>query len=137
VGLGLFEYLGFINLALAIFNLLPGLPLDGGRIFRASLWTRWNDFVRATARASDWGRGIAYGLIALGALEIFFGSLMGGLWLIFIAFFLKSEAAASYQNAVAEQVLSRAQVKQIMTATPTTIEAGLTIAQAVDEYFLG
>ena len=82
-----FEYLGFINLALAIFNLLPGLPLDGGRIFRALLWARWNDFVRATARAADWGRGIAYGLIALGALEIYFGSLMGGLWLIFVALF--------------------------------------------------
>lgn len=131
-----FEYLGFINLALAIFNLLPGFPLDGGRIFRALLWARWNDFVRATARAADWGRGIAYGLIALGALEIYFGSLMGGLWLIFIALFLKSAAAASHQRVVAEQVLRRTQVKQSMAATPTTMEAGLTIAQAVDEYFL-
>lgn len=131
-----FQYLAFINIALAIFNLLPGLPLDGGRIFRAVLWARWNDFVRATAQAADWGRGIAYGLIALGALEIFFGSLMGGLWLIFIALFLKQAAAASYQSVVVEERLSGVQVRQIMVAHPTSLEPDLDIARAVDEYFV-
>lgn len=131
-----FEYLGFINIALAIFNLLPGFPLDGGRIFRAALWARWKDYVRATAYAADWGRGIAYGLIALGALEIFFGSLMGGLWLIFIALFLKQAAVASYRSVVVEQRLSGVQVRQIMVAHPTLLEADLEIARAVHEYFV-
>ncbi|MGH7935155.1 MAG: site-2 protease family protein [Candidatus Binataceae bacterium] len=131
-----FEYLGFINIALAVFNLLPGFPLDGGRILRAVLWARWDDYMRATARAADWGRGIAYGLIGLGALEIFFGSLMGGLWLIFIALFLRSAAAASFQSIVADHVLSGVQVKQIMIAKPVTVEPDMTVAQAIDEYFV-
>ncbi|MGH7987709.1 MAG: site-2 protease family protein, partial [Candidatus Binataceae bacterium] len=131
-----FEYLGFINIALAVFNLLPGFPLDGGRILRAALWARWNDFVKATAHAADWGRGIAYGLIALGAVEIFFGSLMGGLWLIFIALFLKSAAEASYQSVISDRLLGRVQVKRMMAARPVTIDSELSVARAIDEYFL-
>jgi Zn-dependent protease/CBS domain-containing protein len=131
-----FEYLGFINLALAVFNLLPGFPLDGGRILRAALWARWNDFFRATERASDWGKGIAYGLIGLGAVEIFFGSLLGGLWLIFIALFLKSAAQASYQNVVTERLLGGATVRRVMAERPITIEGDVTIARAIDDHFL-
>jgi Zn-dependent protease len=131
-----FEYLGFINIALAIFNLLPGFPLDGGRILRAALWAWWNDFVRATARAADWGRGIAYGLIALGALEIFAGSLVAGLWLIFIALFLKNAATASYQSVVLDNRLSRVRVGGIMVGNPTSIDPGLRITRAIDEYFM-
>ena len=90
---------------MGLFNLLPGFPLDGGRILRAVFWSRSGDFRQATARASEWGQGIAYGLIFLGELEIFAGSLIGGLWLIFIALFLKSAASSSYQSLVMEQVL--------------------------------
>ena len=131
-----FTYLGFINIALAVFNLLPGFPLDGGRLLRAALWARSKNFVKATATASDWGRGIAYGLIGLGAIEIFFGSLMGGLWLIFIAFFLRNAAIASYQSVVTEQALQGVWVKRIMAANPTTIPANCTVARAIDDYFL-
>jgi Zn-dependent protease/CBS domain-containing protein len=127
-----FEYLGFINVALALFNLLPGFPLDGGRILRAALWARWGDFRRATASAADWGRGIAWGLIALGALEIFNGSLVGGMWLIFIALFLRGAATSSYQNVVVERVLSSAHVADLMVPQPMTLRPDATIAEAID-----
>ena len=127
-----FEYLGFINIALALFNLLPGFPLDGGRILRAALWARWGDFRQATASAADWGRGIAWGLIGLGALEIFTGSLVGGMWLIFIALFLRGAATSSYQNVLVERVLSGAKVADLMVLDPTTVRPDLTIAEAID-----
>ena len=131
-----FQYLGFINIALALFNLLPGFPLDGGRIVRAIQWRRTGDFRRATALAADWGRGIAYGLIGLGALEIFTGSLMGGLWLIFIALFLKGAASSSYQSIIMEQVLGSGRVSEIMVHNPETVEAGATIAEAINQHFM-
>lgn len=130
-----FDYLGFINIALGLFNLLPGFPLDGGRILRAALWARTGDFRRATARAADWGRGIAWGLIFLGALEIFGGALVGGLWLIFIALFLRGAASSSYQGIIMEQVLGGAQVRDLMVREPEVIEAGTTVAAAVEEHF--
>lgn len=130
-----FDYLGFINIALGLFNLLPGFPLDGGRILRAAIWARTGDFRRATARAADWGRGIAWGLIALGALEIFAGALVGGLWLIFIALFLKGAASSSYQGIIMEQVLGGARVRDLMVRDPEVIDAGTTVAAAVNEHF--
>jgi Zn-dependent protease/predicted transcriptional regulator len=131
-----FDYLGFINFALGLFNLLPGFPLDGGRILRAIFWSRSGDFRLATARASGWGRGIAYGLIFLGALQIFSGSLIGGLWLIFIALFLKGAASASYQSIVIEQVLGSERVRDLMVREPITIDAATTVADAISHHFM-
>jgi Zn-dependent protease/predicted transcriptional regulator len=132
----LFEYLGFINFALGIFNLLPGFPLDGGRILRAIIWGRTGDFRAATARASQWGQGVAYGLIFLGAVEIFSGSLIGGLWLIFIALFLKSAASSSYQGLVLEQVLGSVQVRELMARDPITINPANSVSAAIQDHFM-
>jgi len=131
-----FRYLAFINLALALFNLLPGFPLDGGRLLRAVLWKRSGDLQRATARAADWGSGIAWGLISLGAIEIFVGALIGGLWLIFIGLFLRAAAASGYQGTVMEQVLQRLRVGDIMTREPITLTPDLSVSDAVEQYFL-
>src|SRR5208283_54296 len=131
-----FSYLAFINVALAVFNLLPGFPLDGGRILRAILWHYWGDFRRATAAAADWGNTIAWGLIALGALEIFGGGLVGGIWMIFIGLFLRGAAHASYQSVVVEQMLGRAHVADLMIREPVTIDPDLSVSEAVDHYFL-
>ncbi len=131
-----FDYLGFINFALGLFNLLPGFPLDGGRILRATFWARTGDFRQATARASEWGRGIAYGLIFLGALQIFSGALVGGIWLIFIALFLKGAASASYQSIVIEQVLGSERVSDLMVRDPVTIDAAMTVADAINHQFM-
>ncbi len=122
-----FSYLAFVNLALALFNLLPGFPLDGGRLLRAALWMRWGDLRRATAAAADWGNTIAWGLIAFGALEIFAGGLIGGLWLIFIGLFLRS-AASGYQKLIVEQVLSGALVDEIMVRDPVVLGPNETVA---------
>lgn len=132
----MFRYLAFINVALALFNLLPGFPLDGGRLLRAILWKRSGNLQQATARAADWGGGIAWGLAILGVLEIFAGALLGGLWLIFIALFLRAAAASGYQGTVIEQVLQRLRVGDLMTREPITLTPDLSVAEAVERYFL-
>ena len=133
---GVFRYLAFINLALALFNLLPGFPLDGGRLLRAVLWKRWGDLPRATARAAQWGSRIGWGLIVLGALEIFGGALVGGIWLIFIGLFLRGAAASGYQGTVVEQTLEHVRVSDIMTREPVTLTPEISVAEAVEHYFL-
>ena len=130
------RYLAYINVALAVFNLLPGFPLDGGRILRGILWRRSGDLRTATAQAADWGRGIAFGLMALGVLEIFSGALIGGLWLIFIGMFLRGAARASYHGVVVEQALRGAKVRDLMITDPVMIPGDLTVEQAIEEQFL-
>jgi CBS domain-containing protein len=131
-----FSYLALINFALALFNLLPGFPLDGGRLLRAALWMRWGDFRRATAAAADWGNTIAWGLMAFGALEIFSGGLIGGLWLILIGLFLRGAASSGYQNMLVEQMLSGARVREIMVRDPIVLVPDETVAGAIENYFL-
>ncbi|MHA7839580.1 MAG: site-2 protease family protein, partial [bacterium] len=97
---GIALYLVWMNLALGIFNLLPGLPLDGGRILRALAWKRSGSLQRGTRIAATAGKGIAIGLMILGGLEIFAGALVGGIWLILIGLFLRGTAEAGYQNLV-------------------------------------
>ncbi len=133
---GLFVYLGTINLALAIFNLLPGFPLDGGRLARAYFWYRTGDLRQATARAASWGSGIALGLMVLGALQIFAGTLAGGFWLILIGLFLRGAAEAGYHSTVAEQMLAHTRVRDVMVPDPIEIPADATLAQAIEDYFL-
>jgi Zn-dependent protease/CBS domain-containing protein len=134
--IAMFRYLGFINIALAVFNLLPGYPLDGGRLLRAFFWSRGGDLQAATARAADWSGGIAIGLMVLGALQIFGGGLIGGLWLIFIAMFLRGAARAGYYSVVVEHALGAARVRDLMVEDPVTVGSEMSLAAAVDEAFL-
>src|SRR5208337_1208159 len=131
-----FRYLGFINLALAVFNLLPGFPLDGGRLFRAMLWKRSGDMDQATARAVEWGTALAWGMMALGGLEIFSGALIGGIWLIFIGLFLRSAAISGYQGTIIGHLLQRIRVGDIMTREPVTVSPDTPVVDAVERYFL-
>jgi Zn-dependent protease/predicted transcriptional regulator len=134
--IAVFRYLAFINVALAVFNLLPGFPLDGGRLLRSLLWMRSGDLRASTARAANWGGGIALGLMLLGVLQIFAGALIGGLWLIFIGMFLRGAAQASYHGVVVEQALSGATAADLMVTEPVCIPADTTVEQAIDDYFL-
>lgn len=131
-----FRYLGFINVALAIFNLLPGFPLDGGRLLRAIFWHRSGDLRAATRRAADWGGGIAIGIMVLGALQIFGGALIGGLWLIFIGMFLRGAARASYYGVVVDRALGRSRVRDLMVPDPVVVSADTPVQDTVEEYFL-
>lgn len=93
------NYLFIINIVLAIFNLVPAFPLDGGRIFRAALWKAFNDYGKATRWAAKTGMFFAYALMAWGAWDIFLGNYISGMWSFFIAIFLHNAAksiAAQY-----------------------------------------
>ena len=111
----MFGYLAWINVALAVFNLIPGFPLDGGRLLRAFWWWKSGSVIDATRVASDWGKGFAIVLMIFGGLQIFAGSLIGGLSLILIAMFLRGMAEAGYQNLLLKKSLEGTRVEQLMT----------------------
>ena len=125
-----------INMVILVFNLIPGFPLDGGRILRAGLWYRSGDFVRATRIASGVGKTFAVLLIMLGFLYIFLGTFVGGLWMIFIGFFLHQAAQSGYMTAALKESISHLRVRDIMRTGVVTVEAGTTLRTLVDEYFL-
>ncbi len=131
-----FAYLAVINGALAVFNLLPGFPLDGGRLLRAVLWWRSGDLRAATSRAANWGAGIGFGVMALGIIEIFAGALVGGFWLVFIGMFLRAAARASYRQLLVEQALGHTTVRDFMIPDPVAIPADATVRDAVEQHFL-
>ncbi len=129
-------YLGWINLALGVFNLIPGFPLDGGRVLRALIWWRTGSLRRGTRVASDAGRGFAFVLMGLGALQLFAGSLVGGLWLIFIGMFLRGMASAGYQEMVLRTSLENVDVADVMARQPVTVPPDLGLRALVDRHML-
>lgn len=136
LALALLGWLAAVNLILGVFNLLPGFPLDGGRLVRGVLWLRSGDLPAATARAARWGSTIALGLVALGILEALAGGIVGGLWMVFIGLFLRGAAQQSWQSVRIEQALAGAHVRDVMVAAPLrTVPADLPLDRAVDEYF--
>jgi Zn-dependent protease len=140
----LLAWLGPINILLGLFNLIPGFPLDGGRILRAALWSATKDLRKATAWASGIGRltgwlfiatGIAMGL---GARLPFFGTgLISGLWLIFIGWFLNSAAVNSYQQTVVRDLLEDVPVFRLMRLNVPTVTPAMTISRLVYDYVMG
>jgi Zn-dependent protease/CBS domain-containing protein len=131
----LFQYLSYLNLIVGAFNLIPGFPMDGGRVVRAYLWKKTNDFFYATRRASNYGQKIALFFITFGLFSIFVG-FPSGLWLMLIGWFLHSSAQVSYQQASLQETLSRVKVKDIMIKDIVTISPNITIDAAIHEYFL-
>lgn len=129
-------YLAWINLALAVFNLIPGFPLDGGRMFRAWWWWRTGSIQQATKIASNIGKGFAVCLIIVGALEIFSGFLLGGIWLIFIGMFLRGLAQAGYQQLLLKRSLAAARVKEMMIEDIVTIPSESRLKDAIQNFFL-
>jgi Zn-dependent protease/CBS domain-containing protein len=133
---GVARYLAWINAALGVFNLMPGLPLDGGRILRAFAWWKTGSLRRGTRIAANAGKGIAVGLMLLGGLQIFTGALVGGLWLVLIGLFLRSTAEAGYQNLVILQTLEDIRVTDVAIKDPVTVSPQLSLQALVDDYFL-
>ncbi len=132
----IFGYLGYINLALFAFNLIPGFPLDGGRVLRAILWGTGRDARRATIQAANVGRFIAYGFILLGVVQMLHGDLFGGLWMAFIGWFLESAAVAQVQQQKLHDILSRYQVRQAMQTHLSLLPAHATLDTIVHHYLL-
>lgn len=130
------QYIAGLNVLLAFFNLLPGFPLDGGRLFRALVWKVTGDVGRATHWASIGGRWLGYALIALGLAMAFAGNVFGGLWLVFIGWFLRNAAISSYRQHLLLSVLSGVRASQAMTAEPETVPADATLRRLVDEHFM-
>ncbi len=125
-----------LNMTIAVFNLLPGFPLDGGRLFRALLWRVTGDLTRATKLATNCGQLLGLALIAIGLWQAFSGSTVGGLWLVFVGWFLRNAAASSYQQHVLQTVLGQARAEQIMTRSPETVPPQATLDEVMSDYFL-
>ncbi len=131
----LFAYLAQLNLILGLFNLIPGFPMDGGRVLRSMIWQRTGDFFYATRKASTFGQRIALFFIFFGIFSVFAG-FPGSLWLILIGWFLYTAAQASYQQASLQETLSDVKIRDVMVRDIVAISASATIDEAVNGYFL-
>jgi CBS domain-containing protein len=131
-------YLGRINLFLALFNMIPGFPLDGGRVLRAVLWARGGSFRHATQWAARVGQVVAVGFILVGAAQILLGAgLFNGLWTAFIGWFLTNAATSSYQQVVLRYTLSGVRASSVMTQQCQTVPGDLPLDRLVEDNFLG
>ena len=130
------RYLAGINLALGVFNLLPGLPLDGGRVLRALAWRRTGSRERASWVASRAGQGLGVGLAMLGAYNFFTGNLVGGVWLVLIGLFLRGAAQASYAGAVMRQALDGVRVADVMARDVVAVPADASVQQLIEDYLI-
>ena len=133
--LSITNYLFILNLVVGVFNLIPGFPLDGGRVLRAALWSYYKDLRKATAIASGFGKGFAFFLIAVGLLNLFTGAIIAGIWLIFIGLFLQEAASVSYRQVVMKKVLSGTKVENFMTKEVITVPAGIALDNLINDYF--
>lgn len=131
------DYMAFLNLALAVFNLFPGFPLDGGRLLRAAVWRFTGSLRRATRVATTAGRFLGYALVALGILVLFTGGgLVGALWFVFIGWFLSNAASSSYRQVLLKQVLQDVDARDAMTPDPEAVSPDLGLDALVHEHFL-
>jgi Zn-dependent protease/CBS domain-containing protein len=129
------KYLAYVNGILGAFNLIPGFPLDGGRLLRAGIWKATGDLRRSTYVATRVGGIVGIGFIALGFLSVFRGQFVYGLWMVMIGFFLRQAAEASYFQVVTEGALKGMKVREVMKTDVVTVPGSVTIADLVDDYF--
>ena len=135
--LALAKYLAYINGTLALFNLIPGFPLDGGRVFRAMVWGSTHNLRRATLVAANLGRFIAYLFIILGVWQMVTGNFGNGLWIAFIGWFLESAAASQIRQQTIHDLLAGHRVIDTMRRDYTVVSPSESIEQLVNEHFLG
>jgi Zn-dependent protease len=130
---GVAAWLGYINLMLLAFNLLPALPLDGGRVLRSALWGARGDFGWATRLAAGIGRGFGYAFIAAGLALFIFANAFSGAWLAFIGWFLLGAAGAEARHLAAREALGGLRVRDLMVREPATVSSNLTLGRFMDE----
>lgn len=129
-------YLGRINLLLAAFNMIPGFPLDGGRVLRAALWQFGGSYQKATRWASRAGQAIAFGFIGLGVVQFFLGGLTNGLWLAFIGWYLNNAARASYQQVALQGMLTGLKARNVMIDQCAPVSSDLRLDRLVEDHVL-
>ncbi len=132
--MGVLDYLSWINRLLAIFNLVPAFPLDGGRVLRSILWHVKGNLRRATRIASNFGTGFGYLLIFLGILAFMTGNLIGGLWWFLIGLFLKSSSQMSYQQLLIKKTFQGEPVSRIMNNEPVTVATYMSVREFVEDH---
>jgi len=133
---GTFGYLAWVNLLLAGFNLVPGFPLDGGRLLRSAIWKATGSLGRATRVASLAGQAVGWLLVAGGVAYLLAGNLAGGIWFAFIGWFLVQAARSSYQELQLRQMLRGVEAHDVMAGNLLRIPPELTLQDAVDDYFM-
>jgi Zn-dependent protease/predicted transcriptional regulator len=137
-------WLGSVNVTLGVFNMIPGFPLDGGRVLRSILWAITDDLRRATRWGSWVGQGIAW-LMILGGVSMAFGARIpvlgsgftNGLWLAFVGWFLNSASAQSYQKVVVQDILDGVPVKRMMRSDPPTVSPEVAVSRLVHDHVMG
>jgi Zn-dependent protease len=136
-------WLGSINVFLGLFNLVPGFPLDGGRVIRSILWALTDDLRRATSWAMWLGQGIAWLMIMAGIFSLFGvnvplvgGGFLNGLWLAFIGWFLSNSAFRSYQHVVVQDILGGVPVSRMMRDNPPTVSSSVSVDGFVHDYVM-
>lgn len=132
----MFFWLGSINLLLAAFNMIPGFPLDGGRILRSIIWWSTGNGDRATLLAARTGQVVALGFIALGIFRFFGGAGFGGLWIAFIGWFLLQAAGASYATVTLTAGLKNIRVSDVMERDCTAVDGNLNVQNFVEDHLL-
>jgi len=130
-------YLFWINTLLGIFNLIPGFPLDGGRVLRSIIWGVTRDLRLATRLASLIGSFVAYAFIFIGIWQVFAGRFVSGLWIAFIGWFLNSAAQTSYASMVISDLLASHTVAELVNRDYPTVSDDLTVEALVRDYILG
>jgi Zn-dependent protease/CBS domain-containing protein len=129
-------WLGSVNLVLAVFNLVPAAPLDGGRILKAFLWRRHGDRLGAGISAARAGVTFAYVLVALGLVQVALGAFVGGIWFAFLGLFVMHAARAEEHAYRLRADLTGVRVGDVMTPRPVVAPAGVTVQDLLDDYVL-
>jgi Zn-dependent protease/predicted transcriptional regulator len=129
-------YTGITNIGLALFNLIPAFPIDGGRILRAFLWHRRSNIISATKTASKIGSFFAYGFIAYGFIQMFLFGFLSGLWLVIIGSFLNNQTKQSYYEILNETALSKINARDMISMPKLEIHFDMLVSDALNDYFM-